>query len=145
VIDAILTQPASVVPTLIVMAAGWLVVMNVVQPRLMADTVGIHPLVVLGSVIVGSRVAGVAGAIFGIPVAAVISSFFFYYLNRATADPRTVAVRAARRVAQREGHGVRVPVPPALHDSLTEIHARADLQPGLDEDPDDEDGPHDAK
>ncbi|MGO9180481.1 MAG: AI-2E family transporter [Candidatus Limnocylindrales bacterium] len=143
VIDAILTQPASVVPTLIVMAAGWLVVMNVVQPRLMADTVGIHPLVVLGSVIVGSKVAGVAGAIFGIPVAAVISSFFFYYLNRATADPRTVAVRAARRVAQREGHGVRVPVPPALHDSLTEIHARADLRPSLDEDPDDEEDPHD--
>jgi len=140
VIDAILTQPPSVIPALVVMVAGWMVVMNVVQPRLMAGTVGIHPLVVLGSVIVGGKVAGVAGAIFGIPVAAVISSFFFYYLSRATADPRTVAVRAARRVAQREGRGVRVPVPPALTDSLTEIHARADLRPG----PVDEEGPDDA-
>jgi predicted PurR-regulated permease PerM len=128
VIDAIVTKPGAVVPALVVMVAGWMVVMNVVQPRLMAGTVGIHPLVVLASVIVGGKLAGVPGAIFGIPIAAVISSFFFYYLNRATADPRTVAVRAARRVAQREGHQVRVPVPPTLTDSLTEIHARADLE-----------------
>ncbi len=127
VIDAILTQPSAVVPALIVMAVGWLIVMNVVQPRLMAGAVGIHPLVVLGSVIVGGKLAGVAGAIFGIPVAAVVSSFFFYYLNRAAADPRTVAARAARRVAQREGHSVRVPVPPPLTDSLTEVHVRADF------------------
>lgn len=129
VIVAILTPPGTaVVPALVVMVAGWMIVMNVVQPRLMADTVGIHPLVVLGSVLVGSKLAGVVGAIFGIPVAAVLSSFFFYYLNRATADTRTVAARAARRVAEREGHSVRVPIPPTLAgDSLTEIHARADL------------------
>ncbi len=127
VIDAIVSEPTAIVPSLVVMWIGWLIVMNVVQPRLMAGTVGIHPLVVLGSVIVGGKLAGVPGAIFGIPVAAVLSSFFFYYLNRATADPRTVAVRAARRVAEREGHRVRVPVPPTLTDSLTEVHRRADL------------------
>ena len=127
VIVAILTDPGAVVPALVVMAAGWLIVMNVVQPRLMAGAVGIHPLVVLASVIVGGKLAGIPGAIFGIPIAAVVSSFFFYYLNRATADPRTIAARAARRVAQREGHTVRVPVPPPLTDSLTEVHARADL------------------
>ena len=135
VIVAILTDPGAVVPALVVMAIGWMIVMNVVQPRLMAGAVGIHPLVVLGSVIVGGKLAGIAGAIFGIPVAAVVSSFFFYYLNRATADPRTVAARAARRVAQREGHTVRVPVPPSLTDSLTEVHARADF----DREPDDTD------
>lgn len=130
---AVLTKPGAVVPAFIVMAAGWMVVMNVVQPRLMAGAVGIHPLVVLASVLIGGRMAGVAGAIFGIPIAAVLSSFFFYYLNRATADPRSVAVRAARRVAQREGHSVRVPVPPTLTDSLTEVHARADLVPDADD------------
>ncbi len=127
VIVAILTDPGAVVPALVVMAAGWLVVMNVVQPRLMAGAVGIHPLVVLASVIIGGKLAGIPGAIFGIPVAAVLSAFFFYYLNRAAAVPRTVAARAALRVAQREGHDVRAPVPPSLTDSLTEVHARADL------------------
>ena len=135
VIVAILTDPGAVVPALVVMVIGWMIVMNMVQPRLMAGAVGLHPLVVLGSVIIGGKLAGIAGAIFGIPVAAVVSSFFFYYLNRATTDPRTVAARAARRVAQREGHSVRVPVPPPLTDSLTEVHARADF----DLDPDDTD------
>ncbi len=127
VIDAVISQPSAIVPSLVVMWAGWFIVMNVVQPRLLAGTVGIHPLVVLGSVIVGGKLAGIPGAIFGIPFAAVLSSFFFYYLNRASADPRTVAVRAARRVAEREGHRVRVPVPPTLTDSLTEVHRQADL------------------
>jgi hypothetical protein len=96
--------------------------MNVVQPRLMADSVGIHPIVVLGSIIIGGKVAGIPGAIFGIPVAAVLSSFFFYYLSRASADSRTVAQRAARRVSEREGRPVVPPEPP----SLTEVHQQAD-------------------
>ncbi len=123
VLVAALTRPAVVLPVLVVMVVGWMIVMNVVQPRLMADSVGLHPIVVLGSVIVGTKIAGAAGAIFGIPIAAVLSSFFFYYLNRATSDSRTVAARAARRLSEREGRRVRVPTPP----SLTEVHRRADL------------------
>ena len=124
VVVALLTQPSAVLPALAIMFVGWFIVMNVIQPRLMAESVGIHPVVVLGSVLVGSKIAGVVGAIFSVPVAAVLSSFFFYYLNRAAAEPRGVAVRAARRVAEREGHPVRVPAPP----SLTEVHWRADLE-----------------
>ncbi len=123
VVVAALTKPDTVLPVLLIMVVGWMIVMNVVQPRLMADSVGLHPIVVLGSVIVGTKIAGAAGAIFGIPIAAVISSFFFYYLNRSTSDSRTVAARAARRLSQREGRPIRVPSPP----SLTEVHRRADL------------------
>ena len=64
----------------ILMAIGWLIVMNALQPRLMQEAVGIHPIVVLGSVLIGSKIAGVTGAIFGIPIAAVISAFFFHFL-----------------------------------------------------------------
>ena len=53
------------------MVIGWFVVMNVLQPRIMQGAVGIHPIVVLGSVLIGSRIAGIPGAIFGIPIAAV--------------------------------------------------------------------------
>ena len=62
------------------MGVGWFVVMNVLQPRIMQDAVGIHPIVVLGSVLIGSRIAGIPGAIFGIPIAAVVSAFFFHFL-----------------------------------------------------------------
>ena len=72
------------------MGVGWFVVMNVLQPRIMQGAVGIHPIVVLGSVLIGSRIAGIPGAIFGIPVAAVVSAFFFHFLHRTTGD-RTVA------------------------------------------------------
>ena len=124
VLVAIFLKPDALVPTVAIMIAGWLIVMNVLVPKLMSDAVGIPPLVVLASVIVGSKIAGIPGAVFGIPVAAVFSSFFFYYLNRSRLGPRTVAARAARRVAEREGHPVHVPTPP----SLTEVHALADLQ-----------------
>ncbi len=112
VIVALVLQPSAALPALILMIIGWIVVMNVLQPRIMQDAVGIHPIVVLGSVLIGSRVAGIPGAIFGIPIAAVVSAFFFQFLHRASGD-RSVAGRAARRVAQREGRPVQVPREPS--------------------------------
>jgi predicted PurR-regulated permease PerM len=112
VLVAILLRPEAVVPVLIVMGVGWFVVMNVIQPRLMQEAVGIHPIVVLGSVLVGSKVGGIAGAIFGIPIAAVASAFFLNYLGWSRPGG-TVTSRAARRLAAREGHPVPVPREPA--------------------------------
>lgn len=111
VVVALLLQPTAALPTLVLMGAGWIVVMNVLQPRIMQGAVGIHPIVVLGSVLIGSRIAGIPGAIFGIPIAAVVSAFFFQFLHRASAN-RSVAGRAARRVAAREGRPVHVPREP---------------------------------
>jgi predicted PurR-regulated permease PerM len=111
VIVALLVPGADAIPALVLMAIGWLIVMNVLQPRLMQEAVGIHPIVVLGSVLVGSKIAGVTGAIFGIPIAAVLSAFFFHFLilNR---EPSPVATRAAKRVEAREGRPIRVPHEP---------------------------------
>jgi predicted PurR-regulated permease PerM len=49
-----------------------LLVMNVVAPKVMSQTVGLHPLLVFLALLVGIKEAGLAGAIFGVPVAAVI-------------------------------------------------------------------------
>jgi predicted PurR-regulated permease PerM len=108
VLVAAFFKPEAVLPAAIIMGIGWFVVMNVVQPRLMAQAVGLHPVVVLGSILVGTKIAGVTGAIFGIPIAAVISAFFFYYLGQHGADG-SVTLRAARLVEEREGRAVRVP------------------------------------
>jgi predicted PurR-regulated permease PerM len=112
VLVALVTKPDVLVPAVIVMGVGWMIVMNALQPRIMQGAVGIHPIVVLGSVLIGSRIAGIPGAIFGIPVAAVVSSFFFHVLHRTVGD-RTVAGRAAKRVSEREGRSVQVPREPA--------------------------------
>ncbi len=111
VLVAILFKPDAVLPAVALMGVGWFIVMNVLQPRVMGEAVGIHPIVVLGSVIIGSKIAGITGAIFGIPIAAVLSTFFFYFFSRAT-ERGTVATRAARRVERRFGRKVRQPVEP---------------------------------
>jgi len=112
---ALLTKPEVALPVLIVMGIGWFIVMNIVQPRVMATAVGINPVAVLISVLVGVKIAGVAGAIFALPFAAVMAAFFHHFLERSAGDePRDVATRAARRVEQREGRRVRVPTAPSV-------------------------------
>jgi predicted PurR-regulated permease PerM len=122
---ALLMQPDVVVPVLVVMGVAWFVTMNIISPRLMAGTVGIHPIVVLGSVVIGAKIAGIAGAIFGIPIAAVVSAFFFHWLGRSR-ESGSVADRATQRLSAREGRFVRRPREPV---------------PGVDEDVDDAPSP----
>jgi predicted PurR-regulated permease PerM len=128
VIVALVLQPESLIPAAILMGIGWFVVMNVMQPRIMQGAVGIHPIVVLGSVIIGGRIAGIPGAIFGIPIAAVVSAFVMEYLHRSTAD-RTIAGRAARRLEERDGRPVRIPREPAPG-SATDIEEGGPSQGG---------------
>jgi predicted PurR-regulated permease PerM len=124
VLVALVTKPDATLGVLIVMAVGWLVVMNVLQPRLMASALRIHPIIVLGSVLVGGKIAGISGAIFGIPIAAVLSAFFLHSLGRG-ADSSTVASRAAERLGRREGRSVRVPREP---DPLTDADVETDVE-----------------
>ena len=109
VIVAAVTKPDVLLPAIAIMGGGWFVTQNVLQPRVLAGAVGLHPVVVLASVLIGLKLFGIPGAIFGLPVAAVVSSFFFYFLRR-TANPveRSVAARAAQRLAERDGRPKRV-------------------------------------
>ena len=111
VLVAILFKPDAVLGVSIVVAIGWLVVMNFLQPRIMANSLRIHPIVVLGSVLVGLKIAGIPGAIFGIPIAAVISALFLHSLNRRRGNG-PVAERAAARVGERQGRSIRRPREP---------------------------------
>jgi predicted PurR-regulated permease PerM len=61
-------------------------VLQVLQPRIMGESVGLHPLWVLFSVLVGARFAGVWGALFAVPVAAIIQTIVQLYYFRASGD-----------------------------------------------------------
>ncbi len=130
VLVAVFTNPNAVLPTFIVMGVGWLIVMNLLQPRSMADALRIHPIVVLGSVLVGSKIAGISGAIFGIPIAAVLSAFVFHYLAHSV-DAGPVAERAAKRIERRDGRSVRIPrePDPAVDQDVEGDVPPADLPP----------------
>jgi predicted PurR-regulated permease PerM len=111
VLVAVISKPDATLGTAIVIAIGWFVVMNALQPRIMANALRIHPIVVLASVFVGLKLAGVGGAIFGIPIAAVLSALFLHSLGRPQ-DQGPVAARAAKRVGEREGRVVHAPREP---------------------------------
>lgn len=59
---------------------------NYLQPRLMQEALGMHPLLVLIGLLVGAHVAGLWGALFGIPVIAVANVFFNYVVNLRTVE-----------------------------------------------------------
>jgi predicted PurR-regulated permease PerM len=111
VLVAILFKPEVAIPVAIIMGIGWFLTMNVLQPRLMAGSVGIHPIIVLASVLIGAKIAGIAGAVFGIPIAAVLSAMFFSWFERSR-ESGSVADRATQRLAAREGRPVRRPKEP---------------------------------
>jgi predicted PurR-regulated permease PerM len=88
--------PLALIPPIVavaVYAPGWLllvapallvvqtVIVNWLQPRLMRDALGMHPILVLVGLLVGAQVAGVWGALFGIPVIAVLNVLFNYLVN----------------------------------------------------------------
>ncbi len=130
IVVAMLTPASAMAPNALlwitgVMVVGWFITMNIVQPRVMATSVGIHPVVVLISVIVGIKVYGALGAVFAVPVAAVISAFFFHFLSRsAQTGTRDVASRAARRLEERGGRRVRIPAPPEAPPAPTDLPGR---------------------
>lgn len=78
------------------------ILFNVIAPKVMSEAVGIHPLLVFAAILVGSKVAGIAGAIFGVPVVAVLAAMagFLYQQFRPEADPGEPAEQAEETVAE---------------------------------------------
>ena len=130
VLEAMLFKPDALVPVGIAVAIGWLAVMNFLQPRIMSTSLRIHPIVVLGSVLVGLRIAGIPGAIFGIPIAAVLSALFLHTITRRRGNG-PVAERAAARAGARAGRSLRrprEPDPSVDRDVETEIEEAAERE-----------------
>ncbi|MGZ8513383.1 MAG: AI-2E family transporter [Candidatus Limnocylindria bacterium] len=70
------------VPVAIILFAVQTVLVNWLQPRLMRGALGLHPILVLVGLLLGAQVAGVWGALFGIPVIAVLWVFVSYLVFR---------------------------------------------------------------
>ncbi|MGW0996958.1 AI-2E family transporter [Streptomyces sp. NPDC002520] len=68
----------------------------VLQPKLTAKTVDIHPAVAFGSVIAGTALLGAVGALIAIPAVATLQAFLGAYVKRyaVTDDPRVLGYRS---------------------------------------------------
>ncbi len=83
IIGAALFAPDSLIPVALVLLVVQTVLVNWLQPRLMRGALGLHPILVLVGLLLGAQVAGVWGALFGIPVTAVVWVFVSYAVFRA--------------------------------------------------------------
>ena len=75
VVAAWIYTPNTFLISTVILVAVQTVVVNWLQPRLMRGALGMHPILVLVGLLVGAQVAGVWGALFGIPVIAVLNVF----------------------------------------------------------------------
>ena len=82
IIGAALFTGGAVVPVAVILIAVQTVLVNWLQPRLMRGALGLHPILVLVGLLLGAQVAGVWGALFGIPVIAVVWVFVSYLVFR---------------------------------------------------------------
>jgi predicted PurR-regulated permease PerM len=75
IVAAWIYTPESFIFSTVILVAVQTVLVNWLQPRLMRGALGMHPILVLVGLLVGAQVAGVWGALFGIPVIAVFNVF----------------------------------------------------------------------
>jgi predicted PurR-regulated permease PerM len=83
---ALLVHPDRVWWIILLLVVLQFAVLNVVSPRVMSHTVGMHPLLVFMAVLVGAKLAGLWGALFGVPVAGVAVAMVSFY--RLTVEER---------------------------------------------------------
>ena len=80
IVGAAVFAGGSALPVAIILIVAQTVIVNWLQPRLMRDALGLHPILVLVGLLIGAQVAGFWGALFGIPVIAVGWVFVSYAL-----------------------------------------------------------------
>jgi len=74
----LLGAPGTLLPVAILSILLQQVMLNVVSPRIMSKSIGIHPIFVFFSLLLGSKIAGFWGVLLGVPVAGVINTFIRY-------------------------------------------------------------------
>ncbi len=88
---------------LIALVGLQVLVMNIIAPKVMAESVGLHPLLVFLALLVGIKQAGLAGAIFGVPIAAVVFTAVRIFLHRwSVIVPDEPAASTSDAVANRQ-------------------------------------------
>lgn len=76
---AVFEAPGSFWVVLVLVTGLQLVVVNVVAPRVMSSAIGVHPLLVFLGLLAGAKLAGFWGALFGVPVVAVLTGMATFY------------------------------------------------------------------
>ncbi len=86
---AAVQAPSSLIWLFVALMILQQIVTNVIAPKVMSQAVGLHPLLVLFATMVGVKVAGFWGALFGVPIVAVLYATATYAYQHALAEEKT--------------------------------------------------------
>ena len=68
---------------------------NFLNPKIIGDSAHIHPVVVVFALLVGEQSAGLPGALFAVPIASVLVTFFKFFHRRALQTEATMTADLA--------------------------------------------------
>ena len=132
---AVAFRPEVAVPVVVVLFVVQTVLVNVIQPRLMRESAGLHPILVLLALLVGAQVAGLWGALFGIPFVAVLNLLVRYIVNRRAVD-EVEGINLEDTLAEVRAADPNMPIDEAVEiaaEQAEAISAAQDEQPGEDQ------------
>jgi len=78
----LLTDPGKLVIVLVPLILFQVVLVNAVMPRIVGSALGLHPLVIIVSLLIGVKVGGFWGAFFAMPLAGIIAAFGAFLIRR---------------------------------------------------------------
>jgi len=120
-----------VIIALVALVAMQQLVLQILRPKFMGKSVGLHPLWVLAAFFVGAEAAGIWGALFAVPIAAILQSIVQIYYYRVTGRPQPAALDALVRQSGGEPYPLRVGHP-ARDDERARPAADGTLPPSSD-------------
>lgn len=81
-LSTLMTDPGKILLVLLPLIIFQAVLVNAVMPRIMGNALGLHPLVIIVSLLIGIKVGGFWGAFFAMPLAGILSAFGSFLIRR---------------------------------------------------------------
>lgn len=122
---ALALRPDVAILVIVILVVAQTILVNAIQPRLLREGVGLHPILVIVALLVGSQVAGLWGAIFGIPFVAIVNLLLRYIID-ARAVNEVEGIELEEMVAAIQAENPEVQVEEAV--AIAAAHAEAMLE-----------------
>jgi predicted PurR-regulated permease PerM len=122
---ALAFRPDVALFVIVILVVAQTILVNAIQPRLLREGVGLHPILVIVALLVGSQVAGLWGAIFGIPFVAIVNLLLRYIID-ARAVNEVEGIELEEMVAAIQAENPEVQVEEAV--AIAAAHAEAMLE-----------------
>ncbi len=125
---ALAFRPDVALIVIVVLVITQTILVNAVQPRLLREGVGLHPILVIVALLAGAQVAGLWGAIFGIPVVAIVNLLLRYIID-ARAVNEVEGVELSDMVAEIQAENPDVEVEDAVAIAADRVEALIEPDP----------------